>query len=147
MDFTPEEKEIRQILGKTKLKTPAKESMADFEKKVWTQIKGSQGTPSFGLGFSFVLIFALALALAAGYFMWVKPAKDLQPVASKLIEAPVAEPEEPRETVVIRDYPYDELAHDLLLLEMLGEDEGMIDGFEPLAVELEFLPHTPGAIV
>lgn len=113
MDFDREEEEIQKMLEAYRLKKPPASAMKDYEKEVLKKIH-ARSAPAWGVGIAFSL--ALLLFLAAFVF-WVR----LQPAKA---------PEEFQE---------DRLAGELLILEMLGEDEGLLDAFDRMEAEVEFL--------
>lgn len=117
MDFDREEKEIQKMLEAYRLKKPPGSVMKDYEKEVLKKIH-ARSAPAWGVGIAFSL--AVLLLFLAAFVFWVR----LQPAKA---------PEE---------IPEDRLAEDLLILEMLGEDEGLLDAFDRMEAEVEFLMPT-----
>jgi len=146
MEFKDDEKKIKKILDAYSVRKPPDALMKDYEKEVMEKIKVSK--PGFPLGLGIALGASLTcLAIAAMlYFVYLAPAKSrgADQNVSKNLEVIVIRPTptpEPINTPVVEDEDsyYDTLAQDLLLLEMLGEDEGLLDDFELMEVDMEFM--------
>jgi len=149
MEFKDDEKKIKKILDAYSVRKPPDSLMKDYEKEVMEKIKASK--PGFPLGLGIALGASLTcLAIAAMlYFVYLAPAKPRGGVQniSNHQEVIVIRPKSTPETISLslveeEDSFYDNLAQDLLLLEMLGEAEGLLDDFELLEVDMEFMSQT-----
>lgn len=140
MNFEPGEKEIEKIFESYRMKQPPESLMKDFEAGVLKKIKAGPGVPVLGLGIAFSMALALAFLFAFVFFVKPRLAKEETPVVTP---SPLLIPASPRES------DWAPMTEDLFILEMLGEDEGLLNDFERLAVEAEvpasssLTPRTP----
>jgi len=157
MDFNAEEKEIRELFESRRLKIPPESLLKDYESGVWKRIRAGQPGPGVGFGVVFSVVLGLALiGFLAVYFGILapkpKPATVPAPLVDALMQAvspsplPVRQagyPSPPKEERAknadgasplfetgMRGGPnteIDELLEELLILEMLGEAEGVLE--------------------
>ncbi|PIW64761.1 MAG: hypothetical protein COW13_00510 [Candidatus Omnitrophica bacterium CG12_big_fil_rev_8_21_14_0_65_50_5] len=142
--------QIRKFMKSHPPAQPPASLMKNYEQEVLRKIHTS-GQP--GSGFSPALGFsaAAALLLAGGlafYFFGLRP--QTMPAAAPretlVIQSPVEDTSlatppwipstESEQEAVMADTSEEAMSRDLLILEMLGEDDGILEGFEPLALEL-----------
>jgi len=151
------EDQIKKLLSSFQAKQPPEAMMKDYEKEVLQKIDAGHGQPAFGLGLALGLALAVALAAGLGYWFYTQaPAPQESPSVIPLSPAIPAEagiqaldsPVQQSVTSVpfsmpapaeISDISLIEMTMDLFLLEMLGEDSGLLDDFDGFAVELDFM--------
>lgn len=174
-DFTDEEKELAQILASVKDEPLSSAVLENFEEDVLRKVYHAQHglpmgvlVPALGLGFMiflFALIFVwnsmrvekesvtpvLNAELTQGFQetkqemqtpkLVNNEAQDQHPVSLK---EEAAKPE-------LSEKVLEELSKDLFILEMLGEDEGLLDDFDRLESDLDFIANagvlSPGTSV
>jgi len=148
MEFKDDEKKIKKLLDAYGVRKPPDSFMKDYEKDVMEKIKASKPGFPLGLGIALGISVSCILIAAILYFAY------LAPVSSR---GEIRETAKQQEVIVIRPTPttepveddetfYDNLAKDLLLLELLGEDEGLLDDFELLEMDMELLSQTTPVI-
>ncbi len=137
--MTPDdEKEIRFLLRGTQLKKPPVSVLQDYENQVWDRIKNPGVSYSaFPLA---AAAFVLALALA-GYGFWIlnRPLSEAPPpsVLVQSADIPQAVGENAPEAAEIPQAQLDTMARDLLILQWLGEDGGLLEDWDNLPLLIE----------
>ena len=152
MAFENDEKEIAQMLKQVRLKSAPDALLKNYEREVWTKIR-RPAFPALGIAA------ACAVFIGAGILIFVlwqtiaQPKRSASPVPS--LEAPVlivAEPRvreyapaaQPVEPVIpaqaqiqkaaapedISEESMDRLAREILVLQWLGEDSGLLDDWD-----------------
>lgn len=145
MNNNHEEHELKELLKKVKARKPSQSVLNNFEKEVLQKIH----RPGFPRGITFSFAAALIVAGAALYILLPPQPSQTLPAPETIaaqIGAPVfqekpATDSKAEETLTTEEETeiMDELSQDLFILEMLGEDEGLIDGFERMSVETAFM--------
>ena len=139
MSLGEDEKKIQEMMSRHRMKEPPRELMRDYEAGVWKRIEASSVRRMWTFGLAAGLSLAAALALALG--LWFAPE----------IERKSPAVEEPRVTVPVPELSsaeavpealFQELENELFVLEMLGEDEGLLDDTEVLVQDMDFLDRT-----
>lgn len=160
-----EDEEIRKLLKSFRAKRPPEDLLKNYEQEVLRKIHAApgQGFPAAG---AFALAACGAGLLVLGIVMLaprphtVKPAvpeisaeapvrRDLTPEASpEAAPSPETAPKELSPAAEAAELSEDDVAaRDLLILEMLGEDEGLVDGFDRMAGDSEFwTPPATGSV-
>lgn len=133
MDFNPEEQEIRKVLESHRLRRPPASLMRNYEEEVMKKIHSPAG-PSWGWAVSFAGVAALIFLLAFVFLIRTQPAKNSAQISSPVTDAMKVQVFPEQEGIL-----FEKMASDLLILEMLGEDEGLFDSFERLETDMEFL--------
>ncbi len=147
MDFNQDEKDIQQFLKKHPMKRPPESLMKNYEDEVRKKISGSHGRP-FGGG----LIMNLSLGFAAaGLLIFIAHSGVLNPQNQPVV-IPVSSTVTMREAAAPKMAALDakiqnqadavsaNIMDDLLVLEALGEDEGLLGDFDSVGPDIEFLP-------
>jgi len=155
-----EERKIEKLLSSYQVRKPPDALMKDYEKEVQEKIKAKGSGPAVGVTVAVGISVALAFVFGVYYFFMMEPAKEKSPVIpaeagiqtidSRLRGNDNAEqkpteveeetlPERIDQVILDEEALYESMAEDLLLLEMLEEDAGLIDDFEMMEVDLEFL--------
>jgi len=113
------------------LKKPPASAMKDYEKEVLKKIH-ARSVPAWGVGITFSL--AVLFLFLVAFVFWVR----LRPVTrpAPMTDAMTSETET---ALAPEESPEKQLAQDLLILEILGEDEGILDAFERMEGEVESL--------
>ncbi|MBP9865983.1 MAG: hypothetical protein KBC91_06245 [Candidatus Omnitrophica bacterium] len=147
------EKEIRFILRGSRLQEPPKELLNNFEDQVWDQIIHPR-PPLPGLTLAAPIL--LLVILIAGYAFWllqpaslpitdspksqsaaVAPAPDQTTVSEKIQfdTAPQQMLSSAESEPLITDEVLDSRIRDLLILEWLGETDGLLEDFNLMPAE------------
>lgn len=130
-----EEKKIESLMRGYRLTRPPEKLMENYVDEVRRKIAGGQSGPAFGLAVWVPIAVAVA-GLAFWLYQTSLPAG--RPVPAKAITAVSAE----RATVRAgggEEASFEEIADEWLILQMLGEDQGILDAFDPLESDMEFL--------
>lgn len=156
MDFDAEDREIKKILESYRLKKAPASLMRNYEKEVLQKIRA--GSPKWGPGWQGVLLGAVIFALLGGlgFFWLLRPVGEKippslpapAPALSAASSPPVAETAKPipvQAKVEDEDALFDQMANDLFVLEMLGEDEGLLDELDRVAADIEIWAQGQGA--
>lgn len=136
VDDSPEEEEIKKVLESYPLRKPPVSLMRNYEEEVLKKIHTPAGpalgaTALFSISAAFVLIALLALVF------WLGPrgAKNKAQISPPATDSMTVEKiKEGGDEILFR-----QMADDLLILEMLGEEEGLRDPFERLETDMEWL--------
>jgi hypothetical protein len=139
MDFSPEESELLRRLEPLRAKRPPEALMRDYEKQVMDKIRAPH--PGAPWGALPALALAFAAAGAALYFWMARPEPAaVRPVPAAPVEsaAPEAAPPAPAEDEAL----FTQMAADLFILEMLGEDQGLFDDVGRIETDMELLTQT-----
>ncbi|MBI4549314.1 MAG: hypothetical protein HY714_00095 [Candidatus Omnitrophica bacterium] len=127
-----EEKKIEALLGGVRLKRPPEKLMENYVSEVRRKIDVPPAGPAFGLATAFLIAVA-----AVGLALWLHQAPVTQP-RQVAPEVPAADRLSGGETGDSKA-SFEEIADEWLILQMLGEDQGVLDAYDPLEGDLEFL--------
>ena len=139
MDFNQEEESIRKLIGSCKMKEPPSALFKNYEQEVLEKIRGSHSGPVFGWQVSAGL--ALLFVLAIAFLFLVKPRLVTHQVEPSVVRAPTAPVPVPAAAKIpVPDHSqadFDQMSHDVFILETLGEDEGILDEFDRMESDTE----------
>lgn len=153
-----EELEVRELMKKVNMQKVPDGLLRNYESEVLRKIKIEPGI-SYGFIFSAVTVAAVCVALGTWiYIARVQPAKnsetEVQPVyreieksQMRMEQVPAPLPSEivpPKQNVVVPSFvqkeavpDFKKIADDLFILEMLGEDDGVLDSMDRAASDIE----------
>ncbi len=155
-----EELEVRNLMKKVDIKKVPERLLENYESEVLRRIKMAPGIP-YGILFSAVTAAAVCAALGTWIFIArVQPAANLepetQPVYREIEKNPAVEERVtavpvpltpqvipsnlkaiPAESQKDAAPDFKKIADDLFILEMLGEDEGVLDSMDRAASDIE----------
>jgi hypothetical protein len=145
MNESREEKEIRELLAPVKLRKPPAALLKDYEREVFEKIRAAEAAPGFPWGLAAA---AAICAVAAGaLILWLMAQPASKPATQPQGPSVQAESENSQQAVPPKAGPVahepeltvdeEEIARELLLLEMLEEDEGLIEDLDTLEADTE----------
>lgn len=158
-----EEIEIKALMGKVNMKTVPADLLKNYESEVLRKIKS---TPALPYGLFFSAAFAGAIVMALGTWFYVAKIQPVQPAVAPAADemvykekTPVINHEVMREKQPISSLSpavpvqkietlpapelkedseeFQQIANDLFILEMLGEDVDVLDGMQRAASDIE----------
>jgi hypothetical protein len=157
MEYARDDKEIRELLSEYRLKEPPKSLLQNYEGEVMAKILSLENAPAIPLP---VIALSAALILLLG-FIWLmilRPEPVYQPTvtpsrvqtperAAVFVNAPMRQAVpglevsriQPSSKEASEEKAFDQMERDLFILEMLGEDEGLMDDLDRLATDVEFV--------
>lgn len=138
MDLEKDEKEVAELLEGYRVKEPPEALMRNYVAEVKRKIRESPSGPAFGFP-ALAAILAVSLIAFAMVFVFLRP-KAVQelPVPQPGVVT-VATPVHQEKVEESSELLFESLMEDLFVLEMLGEAEGLVQGFDPTEADLEFL--------
>jgi len=138
VDQEKEEQRIKELLANFKLKVPPEPLMKNYVEEVRRKI---DRTPR---GFDFgpkVFVCVLVLGLAVGGVLIFKPFIQKAPTKGTSLPTPTIATKEVIQAN--KQALFEKLSGDLFVLEMLGEDEGLLDdSTDRVETDMEFLATT-----
>ena len=160
--YSEEEKIIQDLISGTSLPLPPKSALQNFEDRVWEKTHSLPRFPVPSPALTLALAAGAAVLVAAVMLLMPVAEKDpavvMEPVelsvpvnaGSETLHEPVdtvtAPSEERTSTVSEAEAPveievspeeFEEIAREILILELLGEDEGLFNDSDRLAVDME----------
>lgn len=133
MPFDKEEQEIQKLLDKFELKKPPEDLMKNYVGEVKRKLQSPPG-PVFGTP---AVVFLILAAFVAGILL-TGPLRQVivpQKMAPQVVSTERVSPPSQAGAEEL----FENLFDDYFVLEMLGEDEGLVEGFDPLESDVEFL--------
>lgn len=139
MDFEKEEKEIRKFFGGCRFKKPPQDLMKNYEEEV--QRKIAQPPSVFGLQGVLAIALVVGVLAVVGFFVVPSLVKPKVPVilsepSPARIELP---PSAASNKAIRQEELFERVAEDILILEILGEDEGLMEDFDSIETDAELL--------
>ncbi len=145
MDFDQQDKELRELFKKHPLKKVPGDLLKDYEAGVLRKMHMRPQGMSLGIQVTLGLSLAAIFIMAAFYF-WpavISSPKQVAPVVKPeplALSEPVVVKVSATEEVTFEEAAFEEVAEDLLLLEMLDEDEGLLPEAIQVKTDLELFP-------
>ena len=151
-----EDEEIRKLLKSFRASRPPEDLLKNYEQEVLRKVHAAPGhglpaAGAFALAACGLGLLALGIFLIGPRLQTVKPAAEQSsaeaPVRGDLSPQTIPDTAPSFEAIPKEMSPAaeaaelsedDAAARDLLILEMLGEDEGLVDGFDRMAADSEF---------
>jgi hypothetical protein len=130
-----DEMKIESLMRGYRLKRPPEKLMENYVDEVRRKIAAAPAGPAFGLP-ALILVAAVAAALAFWFYEASLPV--VRPVPAKTVTAEGAGSTVHREAGDT-ETAFEEMADEWLILQMLGEDQGILDAYDPLEIDMEFL--------
>lgn len=133
MPFDKEEREIRQLMEKYELKKPPEDLMKNYVGEVKRKLQSPPG-PVFGTP-------AVALLILVAFVGGLLVAGLLRQgfVPQKVVRQAVSEERVSHPSEAGTEQLFEDLFDDFFVLEMLGEEEGLIEGIDAVESDVEFL--------
>ncbi len=147
MDFDQDEKKIRELLKGYSSKPP-EDLMKNYVEEVRLKIGPAPSGPAFGFP-ALVLMLALSAFLSGVLWLGMLFRPALQPAAPKQQSRPEVVVNQDRNGIAQESFEQDiqaveeqadfeELSDNLMILEMLGEDTGLMDDSDTVEADLNF---------
>jgi hypothetical protein len=135
MNFEREEEAIKKLFQSYCLKKPPESALKDYEQEVLRKVRAFQPKPAFGgqavLGAAVVATLICLFAFFVRPFLAPKKESVTKPSAVVEYQVPVRPQDAASEDLL------GALARDLFILEMLGEDEGLLEELELVTMDVE----------
>lgn len=149
MNRDKDEQKIEELFQGYSVKNPPEELMKNYVHEVRLKIRNTPGAPAFGFP-AFAVILAVSALLGGAFWLRSATRPVVQPAAVKqmmteespaLEEAVSAVTEESFEEelqAMDEEADFEGLADDLMVLELLGEDSGLMDDSDRVEADLSF---------
>lgn len=142
MDFTKEEQEILQLIETQQIKNPPKEFLDGFEFEVKQRLALPPESASTGIPVAAgVLVLLLAFGLIMLHYVQTRRISEEKAKTENVtvVDKPLPSLAATAPVVVSEEEKFKKLSHELFILEMLGEDEGLHDNVSSVASDVNFI--------